>query len=146
MEFRIEKDTMGEVQVPIDAMWGAQTQRSIENFKIAQDINRMPKEIIKAFAYLKKAAALTNLDAGILSQEKSDLIGQVCDEILEGKLDQYFPLVVWQTGSGTQSNMNVNEVVAYRAHVIKGGSLKDKDKFIHPNAVSYTHLTLPTKA
>ena len=133
MEFRIEKDTMGEVKVPIDAMWGAQTQRSIENFKIAQDINKMPKEIIKAFAYLKKAAALTNLDAGVLSQEKSDLIGQVCDEILEGKLDQYFPLVVWQTGSGTQSNMNVNEVVAYRAHVIKGGSLKDKDKFIHPN-------------
>ncbi len=133
MEFRIEKDTMGEVKVPIDAMWGAQTQRSIENFKIAQDINKMPKEIIKAFAYLKKAAALTNLDAGVLSQEKSDLIGQVCDEILEGKLDQYFPLVVWQTGSGTQSNMNVNEVVAYRAHVIKGGSLKDKEKFIHPN-------------
>ncbi len=133
MEFRIEKDTMGEVKVPINAMWGAQTQRSIENFKIAQDINRMPKEIIKAFAYLKKAAALTNLDAGILSQEKSDLIGQVCDEILEGKLDEYFPLVVWQTGSGTQSNMNVNEVVAYRAHVIKGGALTDKDKFIHPN-------------
>ena len=133
MEFRIEKDTMGEVKVPINAMWGAQTQRSIENFKIAQDINRMPKEIIKAFAYLKKAAALTNLDAGVLSQEKSDLIGQVCDEILEGKLDEYFPLVVWQTGSGTQSNMNVNEVVAYRAHVIKGGALTDKDKFIHPN-------------
>ena len=133
MEFRIEKDTMGEVKVPIDAMWGAQTQRSIENFKIAQDINKMPKEIIKAFAYLKKAAALTNLDAGVLSKEKSDLIGQVCDEILEGKLDAYFPLVVWQTGSGTQSNMNVNEVVAYRAHVIKGGSLTDKDKFIHPN-------------
>ena len=133
MEFRIEKDTMGEVKVPINAMWGAQTQRSIENFKIAQDINKMPKEIIKAFAYLKKAAALTNLDAGVLSQEKSDLIGQVCDEILEGKLDEYFPLVVWQTGSGTQSNMNVNEVVAYRAHVIKGGALTDKDKFIHPN-------------
>lgn len=133
MEFRIEKDTMGEVKVPIDAMWGAQTQRSIENFKIAQDINKMPKEIIKAFAYLKKAAALTNFDAGVLIKEKSDLIGQVCDEILEGKLDAYFPLVVWQTGSGTQSNMNVNEVVAYRAHVIKGGSLTDKDKFIHPN-------------
>lgn len=133
MEFRIEKDTMGEVKVPINALWGAQTQRSIENFKIAQDINKMPKEIIKAFAYLKKAAALTNLDAGVLSQEKSDLIGQVCDEILEGKLDDYFPLVVWQTGSGTQSNMNVNEVVAYRAHVIKGGALTDKDKFIHPN-------------
>jgi len=133
MEFRIEKDTMGEVHVPINALWGAQTQRSIENFKIAQDINKMPKEIIKAFAYLKKAAALTNLDAGVLSKEKSDLIGQVCDEILEGKLDDCFPLVVWQTGSGTQSNMNVNEVVAYRAHVIKGGKLTDKDKFVHPN-------------
>jgi fumarate hydratase class II len=133
MEFRIEKDTMGEVKVPIDALWGAQTQRSIENFKIAQDINKMPKEIIKAFAYLKKAAALTNLDAGVLSKEKSDLIGQVCDEILEGKLDDCFPLVVWQTGSGTQSNMNVNEVIAYRAHVIKGGELTDKTKFIHPN-------------
>ena len=133
MEYRIEKDTMGEVKVPADVLWGAQTQRSIENFKIAQDTNKMPKEIIKAFAYLKKAAALTNLDAGILTQEKSDLIGQVCDEILEGKLDAYFPLVVWQTGSGTQSNMNVNEVVAYRAHLIKGGILTDKEKFIHPN-------------
>jgi fumarate hydratase class II len=133
MDYRIEKDTMGEVKVPADVLWGAQTQRSIENFKIAQDINKMPKEIIKAFAYLKKAAALTNLDAGVLSQEKSDLIGQVCDEILEGKLDAYFPLVVWQTGSGTQSNMNVNEVVAYRAHLIKGGTLTDKEKFIHPN-------------
>ncbi len=133
MEFRIEKDTMGEVHVPINALWGAQTQRSIENFKIAQDINKMPKEIIKAFAYLKKAAALTNLDAGVLSKEKSDLIGHVCDEILEGKLDDCFPLVVWQTGSGTQSNMNVNEVIAYRAHVIKGGALTDKDKFVHPN-------------
>lgn len=133
MEFRIEKDTMGEVKVPVDALYGAQTQRSIENFKIAQDINRMPKEIIRAFAYLKKAAALTNFDAGVLPKEKSDLIGQVCDEILEGKLDAYFPLVVWQTGSGTQSNMNVNEVVAYRGHVIKGGALTDKDKFLHPN-------------
>jgi fumarate hydratase class II len=93
----------------------------------------MPKEIIKAFAYLKKAAALTNLEAGVLPKEKSDLIGQVCDEILEGKLDDYFPLVVWQTGSGTQSNMNVNEVVAYRGHVLKGGSLTDKEKFLHPN-------------
>jgi len=133
MDYRIEKDTMGEVKVPADVLWGAQTQRSIENFKIAQDTNKMPKEIIKAFAYLKKAAALTNLDAGVLSQEKADLIGQVCDEILEGKLDAYFPLVVWQTGSGTQSNMNVNEVVAYRAHLIKGGALTDKEKFIHPN-------------
>jgi fumarate hydratase class II len=93
----------------------------------------MPKEIIKAFAYLKKAAALTNMDAGVLPKEKSDLIGQVCDEIIAGKLDDQFPLVVWQTGSGTQSNMNLNEVIAYRAHVLKGGSLSDKEKFLHPN-------------
>ncbi len=124
---------MGEVKVPIDAYFGAQTQRSIDNFKIAQDINRMPKEIIRAFAYLKKAAAITNFEAGVLPQEKSDLIGQVCDEILAGKLDDSFPLVVWQTGSGTQSNMNVNEVVAYRGHVIKGGKLTDKEKFLAPN-------------
>lgn len=121
MEYRIEKDTMGEVQVPADVYWGAQTQRSIDNFRIAQDINKMPKEIIQAFAYLKKAAALTNLEAGVLPKEKAELIGQVCDEILAGKLNSQFPLVVWQTGSGTQSNMNVNEVVAYRGHVIKGG-------------------------
>jgi fumarate hydratase class II len=133
MEFRIEKDTMGEVQVPIHAYFGAQTQRSIDNFKIAQDINRMPKEIIQAFAYLKKAAALTNFEAGILSEEKAQIIGAVCDEILSGKLDEYFPLVVWQTGSGTQSNMNVNEVIAYRGHVLKGGQLSDKEKFLHPN-------------
>ncbi|MNU64286.1 Fumarate hydratase class II [compost metagenome] len=133
MEYRIEKDTMGEVKVPADAYWGAQTERSIENFKIAQDINKMPKEIIRAFAYLKKAAALTNLDAGILPQEKSDLIGRAADEILAGKLDDQFPLVVWQTGSGTQSNMNVNEVIAYRAHVLNGGALTDKDKVLHPN-------------
>ena len=133
MDYRIEKDTMGEVKVPADTYYGAQTQRSIDNFKIAQDINRMPKEIIRAFAYLKKAAAITNLEAGILPKEKSDLIGKVCDEILEGKLDAYFPLVVWQTGSGTQSNMNVNEVVAYRGHVLNGGNLIDKEKFLHPN-------------
>ena len=133
MDYRIEKDTMGEVTVPANVYWGAQTQRSIENFKIAIDTDKMPKEIIKAFAYLKKAAALTNLDAGVLSKEKSDAIGQVCDEILAGKLDDQFPLVVWQTGSGTQSNMNVNEVVAYRAHVINGGQLTDKEKFLHPN-------------
>lgn len=132
-EYRIEKDTMGQVQVPAHVYWGAQTQRSIENFKIAQDINRMPKEIIRAFAYLKKAAALTNRDAGILSAEKCDMIAAVCDEILEGKLDDQFPLVVWQTGSGTQSNMNVNEVVAYRAHVMQGGSLLDEKKAVHPN-------------
>jgi fumarate hydratase class II len=133
MTYRIEKDTMGEVSVPTDAYYGAQTQRSIDNFKIAQDINRMPKEIIRAFAYLKKAAALTNCEAGILSNEKSELIGKVCDEILTGTLDEYFPLVVWQTGSGTQSNMNVNEVVAYRGHVLNGGSLHDKEKTLHPN-------------
>ncbi len=133
MEFRIEKDTMGEVKVPSDAYFGAQTQRSIDNFKIAQDINKMPKEIIQAFAYLKKAAAITNCAANVLPKEKSDLIGKVCDEILEGKLNDSFPLVVWQTGSGTQSNMNVNEVVAYRGHVINGGKLEDKEKFLHPN-------------
>lgn len=133
MEYRIEKDTMGEVKVPADAYYGAQTQRSIDNFRIAQDINRMPKEIISAFAYLKKAAAITNMEAGVLPKEKAELIGKVCDEILEGSLNNYFPLVVWQTGSGTQSNMNVNEVVAYRGHVLKGGSLTDKEKFLHPN-------------
>jgi len=133
MSFRIEKDTMGEVKVPADAYYGAQTERSKENFKIARDTNKMPKEIISAFAYLKKAAALTNTDLGVLPAEKSKLIAQVCDEILEGKLDQEFPLVVWQTGSGTQSNMNVNEVVAYRGHVLNGGQLSDKDKVLHPN-------------
>ncbi|GAB3230957.1 class II fumarate hydratase [Hymenobacter seoulensis] len=132
-QFRTEKDTMGTVQVPADAYYGAQTQRSIDNFQIAQDINRMPKEIIRAFAYLKKAAALTNRDAGILPAEKADLIGRVCDEILEGKLDKEFPLVVWQTGSGTQSNMNVNEVVAYRGHVLQGGQLSDEKKVLAPN-------------
>lgn len=133
MTFRTEKDTMGQVQVPADRYWGAQTQRSIENFKIARDTNRMPVEIIRAFAYLKKAAALTNFDAGVLPKEKLDLIATVCDEILEGKLDSEFPLVVWQTGSGTQSNMNVNEVVAYRAHVISGGQLTDEKKVLNPN-------------
>ena len=133
MDYRIEKDTMGEVKVPVDAYYGAQTERSIENFKIAQDINKMPKEIIRAFAYLKKAAAITNFDSGVLSKEKMDLISKVCDEILTGKLEEEFPLVVWQTGSGTQSNMNVNEVIAYRGHVLNGGSLSDKQKVLHPN-------------
>jgi fumarate hydratase class II len=133
MEFRKEKDTMGIVEVPANVYWGAQTQRSIDNFHIAQDINKMPKEIIKAFAYLKKAAAITNFEAGVLPKEKCDIIGQVCDEVLAGKLDDQFPLVVWQTGSGTQSNMNVNEVVAYRAHVILGGSLLDEKKQLNPN-------------
>ncbi|HNF31868.1 MAG TPA: lyase family protein, partial [Bacteroidia bacterium] len=133
MEFRKEKDTMGIVEVPANVYWGAQTQRSIENFKIARDTNKMPKEIIEAFAYLKKAAAQTNFEAGVLPKEKNELIARVCNEILEGKLNDQFPLVVWQTGSGTQSNMNVNEVVAYRAHVINGGSLLDEKKAIHPN-------------
>lgn len=133
MDFRIEKDTMGEVKVPIQAIYGAQTQRSVENFRIAQDINKMPKEIIKAFAYLKKAAAITNQKAKVLPKDKMVLIGKVCDEILEGKLDDQFPLVVWQTGSGTQSNMNVNEVIAYRGHVLNGGKLTDKEKVLHPN-------------
>ena len=133
MDFRIEKDTMGKVQVPAHVYWGAQTQRSIENFKIARDTNRMPIEIIRAFAFLKKAAALTNFEAGVLPKEKCDLIGKVCDEILAGKLDEQFPLVVWQTGSGTQSNMNANEVIAYRAHVLQGGQLTDEQKFVHPN-------------
>jgi fumarate hydratase class II len=133
MEYRIEKDTMGKVQVPAHVYWGAQTQRSIENFPIAQDINKMPKEIIRAFAYLKKAAAITNFEAGVLEEAKKDLIGQVCDEILGGQWADQFPLVVWQTGSGTQSNMNCNEVIAYRAHVLQGGNLLDEQKFVHPN-------------
>ncbi len=133
MEYRIEKDTMGKVNVPIDAYYGAQTQRSIENFKIAQDINKMPKEIIHAFAFLKKAAAITNYKAKVLEKSTSDIIGKVCDEILEGKLNDQFPLVVWQTGSGTQSNMNCNEVIAYRAHVLLGGKLTDEKKAINPN-------------
>lgn len=133
MDFRIEKDTMGEVKVPAEKYWGAQTQRSKNNFKIGGANMRMPHEIITAFAYLKKAAALTNMELGVLSPDKSDIIGKVCDEILEGKLDDQFPLVVWQTGSGTQSNMNVNEVVANRAHVLLGGELLDNKKKIHPN-------------
>ena len=133
MDYRIEKDTMGEVKVPSNAYYGAQTQRSVENFKIAEDVNRMPKEIIQAFAYLKKAAAITNFDAGVLPKEKMELISKVCNEILAGKLNGEFPLVVWQTGSGTQSNMNVNEVIAYRGHVLNGGKLTDKEKVLHPN-------------
>ena len=131
MEYRIEKDTLGEVNVPADKYWGAQTQRSIENFKIGGQ--KMPIDVIKAFAILKKAAALTNLDLGVLSKEKADWIAKVSDEILTGKLDDQFPLVVWQTGSGTQSNMNVNEVIANRAHVLTGGSLNDAKKALHPN-------------
>lgn len=133
LSFRTEKDTMGTVQVPADVYWGAQTQRSIDNFKIAADINRMPVEIIRAFAYLKKAAALTNFEAGILPEDKLHLISKACDEILAGMLNDQFPLVVWQTGSGTQSNMNVNEVIAYRSHVLNGGQLTDEKKALNPN-------------
>ncbi len=130
-EFRIEKDTMGDVQVPANRYWGAQTQRSKQNFQIGEQ--QMPTEIVKAFAILKKAAALTNADCGVLDANKAKLIAQACDEILAGKLDEEFPLVVWQTGSGTQSNMNVNEVVANRGHEINGGTLADPSKALHPN-------------
>ena len=132
MDFRIEKDTMGEVKGPSTQYWGAQPERSRNNFKIGPEAS-MPKEIIYAFAYLKKAAAHANMDLGVLSKEKCDMISTVCEEILTGKLDGEFPLVIWQTGSGTQSNMNVNEVVAYRAHVLSGGSLNDEHKVLHPN-------------
>ena len=132
MEYRIEHDTMGEVKVPADKYWGAQTERSRNNFKIGPEAS-MPKEIIYAFAYLKKAAAHANCDLGVLSAEKRDLISKVCDEILTGALDGEFPLVIWQTGSGTQSNMNANEVIAYRAHVLSGGKLTDEKKVLHPN-------------
>ena len=132
MTYRVEHDTMGEVKVPADKYWGAQTERSRNNFKIGPEAS-MPKEIIEAFAYLKKAAAYTNTDSGILAPEKRDLIAKVCDEILEGKLSSEFPLVIWQTGSGTQSNMNVNEVIANRAHVLQGNKLGEGKTFIHPN-------------
>lgn len=132
MSFRIEKDTMGEVKVPLTAYWGAQTERSRNNFKIGPEAS-MPIEIVHAFAYLKKAAAHANTELGVLSADKRDLISGVCDEILTGALDKEFPLVIWQTGSGTQSNMNVNEVVANRAHVLKGGNLTDDKKVLHPN-------------
>ncbi|WP_439880815.1 class II fumarate hydratase [Pontibacter sp. MBLB2868] len=131
MQVRVEKDTMGPVEVPADKYWGAQTQRSKENFTIGGQ--RMPQEVIEAFAILKKSAAQANAELGVLSQDKAEIISKVCDEILEGKLNDQFPLVVWQTGSGTQSNMNVNEVVANRAHVLLGGDLMDEKKKIHPN-------------
>jgi len=132
MNYRIEKDTMGEVQVPADKYWGAQTERSRNNFKIGPEAS-MPKEIIYAFGYLKKAAAMANHELGVLPVDKMKLIAQVCDEILDHQLDDQFPLVIWQTGSGTQSNMNANEVIAYRAHVIQGGKLTDEKKALHPN-------------
>ncbi|WP_027393666.1 class II fumarate hydratase [Aquimarina latercula] len=132
MEYRIEKDTMGEVKVPADKLWGAQTERSRNNFKIGAP-SSMPLEIVYGFAYLKKAAAFTNCELGVLPIEKRDLIAQVCDEILEGKHDDQFPLVIWQTGSGTQSNMNVNEVIANRAHQIAGKTIGEGEKTIQPN-------------
>jgi len=132
MKYRIEHDTMGEVQVPAEKYWGAQTQRSKMNFEIG-DEGSMPKEIIEAFAYLKKAAALTNAEIGGMDTKKAELIGLAADEVIEGKLAGNFPLVIWQTGSGTQSNMNMNEVLANRGHVISGGSLEDEKKVLHPN-------------
>ena len=132
MKYRVEKDTLGKVKVPADKYWGAQTERSRKNFKIGNE-SSMPIEIIYGFAYLKRAAAYTNFDLGVLTLEKRDLISKVCDEILNGDHDDQFPLVIWQTGSGTQSNMNINEVISNRAHVISGGSLEDKIKIIHPN-------------
>lgn len=132
MSFRTEHDTMGEVQVPADKYWGAQTERSRNNFKIGPE-GSMPKDIIHAFGYLKKAAALTNAELGVLSAEKAELIAKACDEVINGSLDEQFPLVIWQTGSGTQSNMNGNEVIANRAHVMNGGSLMDSEKVLHPN-------------
>ena len=132
MEYRLEHDTMGEVKVPADKYWGAQTERSRNNFKIGPEAS-MPIEIIHAFAYLKKAAAMTNTDLGVLTADKRDLIAKACDEILTGTLDNQFPLVIWQTGSGTQSNMNANEVIANRAHVLNGGNLADEKKILHPN-------------
>ncbi|MGB1248547.1 MAG: lyase family protein, partial [Chitinophagales bacterium] len=133
MKTRIEKDTIGKVEVPADKYWGAQTQRSTQNFRINEAVDKMPIEVIRAFAVLKKAAALTNAELGVLDNSKAEIIGKVCDEILEGKLDDQFPLVIWQTGSGTQSNMNCNEVIAYRAHVLNGGALTDEKKSVHPN-------------
>jgi len=132
MEYRIEHDTMGPVNVPAEKYWGAQTERSRNNFKIGPE-GSMPWEIIVAFAYLKKAAAQANTELGVLPALKRDMIARVCDEILAGKLNSEFPLVIWQTGSGTQSNMNVNEVIAYRAHVLSGGALTDEKKVLHPN-------------
>jgi fumarate hydratase class II len=132
MEFRIEHDTMGEVKVPADKYWGAQTERSRNNFRIGPEAS-MPVEIIRAFGILKKCAAQANFQLGVLSEEKCNLISKVCDEIIAGKLNDQFPLVIWQTGSGTQSNMNVNEVIANRGHVLAGGKLSDEKKVLHPN-------------
>ncbi len=146
-DYRIEKDTMGEIQVAGDKIWGAQTQRSLENFPIGP-LASMPIEIIRAFGYLKKAAAFTNREFGVIPEDKSRIIAGVCDEIIAGKLDDHFPLVIWQTGSGTQTNMNVNEVISNRAHVILGNDLGQGEKSIHPNddvnASQSSNDTFPT--
>ena len=131
MNVRIESDSMGPIDVAGDRYWGAQTQRSLQNFKIGGQ--RFGRPVIRAFGIVKKASALTNHDLGKLDATKTDLIVRAADEVIEGKLDAHFPLVVWQTGSGTQSNMNVNEVIAYRGHVLAGGKLTDKEKVLHPN-------------
>lgn len=147
MKYRTEHDTMGEVKVPADKYWGAQTERSRNNFRIGPEAS-MPEEIIMAFAFVKKAAAFANYDLGVLSVEKRDLIAKVCDEILAGKLKNEFPLVIWQTGSGTHSNMNVNEVIANRAHIINGGKLTDENKMLNPiddvNKSQSSNDTFPT--
>jgi fumarate hydratase class II len=132
MKYRIESDSMGDVKVPASKYWGAQTERSRNNFKIGIEAS-MPFEIIKAFGYIKKAAAITNFELGVLTSGKMEIIVDVCDEIIEGKLNDHFPLVIWQTGSGTHTNMNVNEVIANRAHFKHGGMLTDKQKILHPN-------------
>ncbi len=147
MKYRIEKDTMGEVKVPVDKLWGAQTQRSLQNFPIGPPAS-MPLEVITGFGYLKKAAALSNVELGALSQKKCDLICKVCDEIIAGKLNEHFPLVIWQTGSGTQTNMNVNEVIAHRAQLISCKSIESDEGVLHPNddvnASQSSNDTFPT--
>ncbi len=147
-DHRVEQDTMGSIQVPADRYWGAQTQRSLEHFRIGGETMRMPLEVIHAFAVLKKAAARVNAKVGVLAEEKARAIGAVCDEVLSGALDDHFPLKVWQTGSGTQTNMNVNEVIANRAHAARGGALDDAKKFLHPNddvnASQSSNDTFPT--
>src|SRR6056297_3520566 len=131
MNYRIEKDTLGQVKVPADKYWGAQTQRSIENFKIGEE--KMPQEVIKSYALLKKASAIANHKLGVLPGEKAGLISGVCDEITRGELKEHFPLLVWQTGSGTQTNMNVNEVIANRGQVKNGKKIGEGEKILHPN-------------
>src|SRR5215210_744227 len=132
-DFRTDKDSLGEVRVPAERLWGAQTQRSIENFPIGRDRFVWGRRVIRALGVLKKAAALANEELGQLASDKAKLIAQAAQEVIDGKLDTEFPLVVWQTGSGTQSNMNVNEVIAYRAHVLNGGKLLDEQKVLNPN-------------